>query len=317
MLKYLIIPLSDNAVSFCHYDIPKATTTAINAAKLQKALIWSMKENLSVQFIYPSDGVDSEIEKIIETVDHTDIVPADINDNDLKGKADIVVFKSWNETETFNFKPEQSYVIHTSIDGLLNGNEALESVIKKATRLNVVIDDIEDFKPVHYDKYKDLLENLIPVIVEEYKQGHQVQLNLLTDRIMLNRMNNCNAGDESLTFAPDGNFYICPAFYFGGESPVGNPENGADIKNPQLYALSHAPICRICDAFHCKRCVFLNKRLTLEVNTPGIEQCIVAHIERNASKKLLEALQEANYGFITETTIPEITYLDPFENIKI
>ena len=41
---------------------------------------------------------------------------------------------------------------------------------------------------------------------------HQVQFNLLTDRMMLKEMNNCNAGYESITLAPDGNLYICLSF---------------------------------------------------------------------------------------------------------
>ena len=50
-----------------------------------------------------------------------------------------------------------------------------------------------------------------------YVQGGNPQLNLLTDRIMLDRMNNCNAGWESITLASDGKFYVCPAFYLEGE----------------------------------------------------------------------------------------------------
>ena len=54
--------------------------------------------------------------------------------------------------------------------------------------------------------------------------------------------------------------------------------------------------------------------LTLEVNTPGRQQCIVAHVERNASRELLEHLQKTN-DFRSGTTIDEIDYMDPFEII--
>ncbi|MCM1028918.1 MAG: hypothetical protein NC342_05985 [Pseudoflavonifractor sp.] len=33
--------------------------------------------------------------------------------------------------------------------------------------------------------------------------------------MMLDKMNICNAGDESLTLVPDGKLYVCSAFYFG------------------------------------------------------------------------------------------------------
>lgn len=317
MIKYLIIPLSDNAVSFCHYNTRKGSSVSIEAETLRKALIWSMKENLSVQFLYPSEGVEKEIELIINTIDHTDIVPADCSDKNRLKDADIVVFNTWAGIETFGFRPDQTYIIRTSTENLISHREEILVLLKKVNRMNVVFTDVPDFTPDRYNGYKAFLESLIPTIVEEYSSGHMVQLNLLTDRIMLTGMNNCNAGNESLTLAPDGNLYVCPAFFFDGHSAVGTTEQCPDIKNPQLYRLSHAPICRNCDAYQCKRCVWLNQQLTSEVNTPSKQQCVMAHIERNASRQLLDALRKAVPGFMAETIIREIKYLDPFDNIKL
>ena len=133
-------------------------------------------------------------------------------------------------------------------------------------------------------------------------------------------MNNCNAGWENITLAPDGKFYVCPAFYQSDSQTtiedkalaIGDLQNGLDIKNPQLYKLSHAPLCRNCDAYQCKRCVWLNRKTTFEVNTPSHEQCVVAHLERNASRKLLQSIRKHG-EFIPEVDIKEINYLDPFD----
>ena len=111
------------------------------------------------------------------------------------------------------------------------------------------------------------------------------------------------------------NDLITSAFYLDGSKAVGDLENGLDIKNQQLYRLDHAPICRKCDAWQCRRCVWLNRKTTLEVNTPSHEQCVVAHIERNASRKLLEEIRTLG-EFLPEKEIKEIDYLDPFEIIK-
>ena len=181
---------------------------------------------------------------------------------------------------------------------------------------NVIITDIPGIPDKSIQEYKLFLESLIPEVVAEYIANHPVQLNILTDRIMLNEMNNCNSGDESLTLAPDGNFYLCPAFFNEGGNSVGDIDTGIKIKNPQLLKLSNAPICRNCDAYQCKRCIWLNQKLTREVNTPGREQCVVAHIERNASKKLLEELRKINAKYQAEIHIPEIDHLDPFELLK-
>ena len=56
--------------------------------------------------------------------------------------------------------------------------------------------------------------------------------------------------------------------------------------------------------------MWLNKETTLEVNTPSRQQCVCAHLERNASRDLIEPL------FIQDmVSIPEIEYLDPFEEL--
>lgn len=133
-------------------------------------------------------------------------------------------------------------------------------------------------------------------------------------------MNNCNAGVDHITLAPDGLFYICPAFYYeqikneNTNNSIGDITKDIEIKNQQLYRLDHAPICRECDAYHCKRCVWLNRKLTLEVNTPSHEQCIVAHTERNASKRLLEDINKTEA--LIDNTIENLDYIDPFDKFK-
>ena len=141
------------------------------------------------------------------------------------------------------------------------------------------------------------------------------EINFVTDRWLLTGMNNCEAGIKHITVAPNGKFYICPAFYYENqEDYFGDIASDFEIKNAQLLEFDHAPICRICDSFHCKRCVFLNKKTTLEINTPSSQQCIVSHIERNFSKHILDSLQTLN-KFSTLNKIEAIDYLDPLELI--
>lgn len=306
MLKYLIILLDDNAVSYCHYSPKDDPGISISPDLLKKTILFALKENLSVQFVYSKTKLPDEIASLIDTIDHTDIASSD---------ADIIVINGWGELSMKNCVREHSYVIRTQLEDLLNNSESLTSILAATDRINIVITDVEEFSDLSIGKYQAFLEGLIPIIVEEYKTGHQVQLNLLTDRLMLKEMNNCNAGHESITLAPDGKFYICPAFYLNNGQSFGDIENGLDIKNPQLYKLDHAPICRVCDAFQCKRCIWLNKKLCREVNTPSHQQCVMSHIERNASKKLLEEFRKIDSSFLHEIDIPEVDYLDPFDKI--
>lgn len=311
MLKYLIVQIDDSSASFCHYPTPAAERRLIPAEVLEKAVLWAMKENLTIQYVYPDYELPSEYKEIIDRTYHADIVPSLSADKSLVHNADVVVCEDWNRLGGMESSKTQAYVIRSTVADAISNADTVQKALPWVDRLNIVITDVAGFN--READYKAYLDKVADAIAAEYASGHPVQLNLLTDRILLDKMNNCNAGHESITLAPDGKFYICPAFYGDGES-VGSVEEGLDIMNPQLYRRDHAPICRRCDAYQCRRCVWLNRRLTLEVNTPGREQCVMAHLERNASRRLLAQIRKIG-DFMPGKEIPEIDYLDPFEKV--
>lgn len=315
MLKYLIVQLDDTATSFCHYPNGRTERRLIPVETLKDALVWSMKENLNVQFVYPDEELSAEYKALIDTVDHVDIVSSRSSDEELKNSADVVVFDSPADFDGYPFKKNTAYVLRTHTESFLANTEAIKAILPSVDRLNVVFTDPEKFTDEMIANYLKALNDIATAVVAEYKNNHPVQVNILTDRIMLDKMNSCNAGDESITIAPDGQFYICPAFYLDGGKSVGNPETGVLIPNSQLYRLDHAPICHACDAFQCRRCTWLNRRLTLEVNTPSRQQCLMAHVERNASRELLAEIRKIG-EFMPGNDIPEIDYLDPFDKIQ-
>lgn len=316
MLKYLIIQLDDTSVSFCHYDNNHTKPNLIPLDTLREAIFWSMKENLTLQFLYPYYEIPKEYKAEITKTFHADIVSAECDNMEIRNSADVVVFNSFDTPGDFPFNKTQSYVFRTTWAVLIDNAIKLNSILPKVDRINIVISDVASFKKEDETKYVEFLNALSDKIADEYKSGHSIQVNLLTDRMLLDGMNNCNAGDESITLCPDGNFYVCPAFYADGDSRfvVGNVNSGLDIKNPQLYKLDHAPICKICDAYQCRRCVWLNKTTTLEVNTPSREQCIVAHLERNASRQLLAKIRQIGQ-FLPDRNIEELDYLDPIDKL--
>lgn len=315
MLKYLIIQLDDSSVSFCHYDNCRTKRKLIPLDILKEGIFWSMKENLALQFLYPDYTLPDEYKEVIADTFHTDIVSSTCADTDLRMGAEVVVFDSCAAIEVYPFDMRQAYVFRTDFNDLCLNSAILHHILSKVNRLNIVITDIATLSETDMDRYATFLENLGYRISQEYRAGHPIQINSLTDRLLLDNMNNCNAGEETITLSPDGNFHICPAFYLDGSSAVGNLGDGLDIKTPQLYKLSHAPICRRCDAYQCRRCIWLNKKTTLEVNTPSHEQCVISHIERNASRALLKLLRQSS-EFLPGHEIKEVDYLDPFDLIS-
>jgi len=310
MLKYLVIQLDDTSVSFCHYNNILVEHNLISFDVLKNGIVWAMKENLMIQFVFPDYTLPAEYLKLIDTVDHSTIKPVGEGTD-----ADVIVVQPWDDLDRIAFN-NASVVMRTSKKDLFENYSRLISVVSETSRLNVVITDIHKFSESDFDTYKTILGQLVENVKDLYVNGKYVQLNILTDRMLLDGMNNCNAGCENITLAPDGKFYVCPAFYLESEGySVGDLRTGLDIRNPQLYRLDHAPICRKCDAYQCRRCVWINRKTTLEVNTPSHEQCVISHLERNASKQLLESLR-SSVAFSGCPDIPAINYLDPFENIK-
>lgn len=297
MMQYLVILLDDTSVAYCHCDNPHRERRLIGLDDLRAGILYAMKHNLMLQFVYPDYELPQDYLDAIDTIDHHDIVPFPM-------QGDVAVLNTVADAAE-----GAVCVLRTSLKELFAAEAAVADALRRVQRLNVVVTDLDTFTDDHLAAYAALLDRWAALLKEEYLAGRTPQLNLLTDRMMLTAPNHCNAGVENITLAPNGRFYLCPAFYYTHPEDSVDP---ADIPNAQLLRLDHAPLCRRCDAFHCRRCLWLNQRTTLEVNTPGRQQCIVAHTERNASRRLLAAIR-TKASFMPEVDINQIDYIDPFD----
>lgn len=308
-LQYLVVLLDDTSMAYCHAENPLKERRLMPLDTLRKAILFGMKQNLMIQFVYPEYELPAEYNELIETIDHV---------------------KIGREVEIFNSVPQRiegdNVVLRLSVAEFVEHQYDIATLLPQAKRLNICLTDIENFEDEQIEDYKRALATLNAVLLNHYKSAKQPQFNLITDRLQLTEMHNCEAGVGNITVAPNGKFYLCSAFYYDEQMgisnrmnykikdasrSVGDLEQGIDIPNKQLLQLDHAPLCRICDAYHCNRCIWLNQRLTWDNNTPSHQQCVLAHLERNASRDLQHKMQEVGYRF--ENEIKEIDYLDPFD----
>lgn len=308
-LQYLVVLLDDTSKAYCHAENPLTECRLMPLDTLRKAILFGMKQNLMIQFIYPDYELPAEYNELIETIDHV---------------------KIGREVKIFNNVPqrieEDNVVLRLSVAEFIERQYDIATLLPQAKRLNICLTDVENFKDEQIEDYKRALATLNAVLLNLYKSAKQPQFNLITDRLQLTEMHNCEAGVGNITIAPNGKFYLCPAFYYDehmgisnrmnhktkdASRSVGDLEQGIDIPNKQLLQLDHAPLCRICDAYHCNRCIWLNQKLTWDNNTPSHQQCVISHLERNASRDLQMKMQEVGYRF--ENEIKEINYLDPFD----
>lgn len=313
MLQYLIILLDDVSTSYCHYSSNQSQHRLIDLADLKAGIRLAMRENLMIQYVYPDCDLPQEHKETIETIDHSKIIPSN---SPLVEEADVIVFNNWKDTVGFSLDESATYVLRICKKDLFAQKEIIGTIFSKVARLNIVLTDVETFTENDFSNYKSVLDSFRKEIEKLYKAGKSPQLNVVTDRIALTQMNNCNAGSNNITLAPDGKFYICPAFYYSAEDKkafcVGDLQSGIAIKAEKLYKLAYAPLCRICDAFQCKRCVWINRKMTFDITTPSHEQCVLAHLERNTSRSVLESVRKEK-EFYPEQEIKEVDYLDPFD----
>ena len=339
MLQYLVILLDDTSAAYCHADNPLKERNLMPIETLKKGILFGMKQNLMIQYVFPDYTLPEEYASVIESIDNVKIYPAgckpvtgieDGKETDVAvaNNVDFFVPKKDNatisETEMATMK---NLVFRLTFGEMLKQKDEIAKLFASGVRINLCITDVEQFTDRQIEAYKQLLEEWNGVLLGLYKQGLSPQFNLLTDRMMLEKMHNCEAGVSNITLAPNGKFYLCPAFYYdeqtkvfnqmnhhqpSSDNSVGDLERGLDIPNPQLLQIDHAPLCRNCDAYQCRRCIWLNRKLTWDNNTPSHQQCVMAHLERNASRDLLNDIRKVG-EFMPNIDIKEIDYLDPFE----
>lgn len=318
MIHYLIVILEHNSAPFCCYDIKDRDAKGlIDLDLLKKAVGFAIKNGLSVNFLYGAAPLPPEYEKVIGEVAHMKMVPlshAAPHENAvfiIDGERDL---RDVHVLETGDLN---NIILRVGRDDLGSLGAAVKKLMGKFKRLNVIIRDGGSFTEEAFALYAGQLEDVRTAVEEEYRKGSFIEINVLSDRVFLTNMNNCNAGAAHLTVAPNGRFYLCPAFYYDNEdNSLGGLDDGVDIGNAHLLELENAPICRNCDAWHCKRCVYLNGKLTSELNTPSHQQCVLAHLEREASRKFLENIGTETGLDGRVTPIPKLDYLDPFDVIN-
>lgn len=316
MLSYLVVLLDNTSTSFCHYETFFDEKKLIPHDSLKDVLFFAMKQNLNVQYVFPNYSMPTDYLELIESVENTKIIPVE---SPYWNSGDIVVINTVEHFNNSQLFAERNVVLRISFKDFIENTLLIANALNYIKRLTIVITDVAVLNEDISEQYQNQLMIIADKIAKLYSKRRWVEVNLLTDRLHLYSMHNCNAGVETITVAPDGKFYVCPAFYnvdvsedYGigkAKYDIGDLSEGVNIVNDYLYKLAHAPICKQCDSYHCRRCVWLNRQMTYELNTPSHQQCVMAHIERNVSRYLLNKLHLL--GIFLDKNIPEVRYLDP------
>lgn len=314
-MQHIILLIDESAPSFCFYTKKEEQTALMPLETLTAGIRFAEAQALELHIVYGENPLPEAHQQLLKATPHVRILP--FKDEKRFGEHDIVVLHATPALASLSLKdtPVTHLILKIPVADISGLYAFIENNYRFAKRISVIFDGIAGADENTLNELRLSLNRLRPLLYKIFKREELTEIGFVSDRILLTEMNNCNAGITHITLAPDGSFYICPGFYYNGGATIGTCKDGIAIKNPQLYHYDHAPVCKKCDCYQCKRCVYLNKLTTLEVNTPSHAQCVVSHHERNLSGILLGKLHKRG-KFINMPEIAPLFYLDPVEILE-
>lgn len=293
--KFILIMTHDDVEPHCSYKNNRAIDTQMTEEIFDRAIKFCGDSNY-IPVVLGEKIVDESHMHIGGTSEKTCIAVHNNRTKDKITENNIVLVDKENI--------EKLYAIAFNI---LNDDNA--------NRLNIIISDLESWNEYDIGLYKKQLESVADKLYDLYMKGRRIEINVLTDIFDKKEIKGCGSGIDTFTVAPNGKIYICPAFYYDDENNcIGNLEDGISIKRPDLLSVESSYICSNCDSYHCRRCLFLNKKMTREINTPSHIQCLVSHVERNISRELEIKLIKSDL-IDPVNFINKVDYMDPLEKI--
>ncbi len=316
--RSVVLLLDEAGPSFCYYAGPPAGAPGetMSTDVVEQSLAYAEARSLAVQVIAPRAGVPERVRARLRRRDHVCYVPVgsaslepqDVPVVDLLGDGDQALA---TEITTGAHAVAMLRVAPALLE---RWPDVWWALAARVPRVVLVPLGLDGYGSQDLERYRLTLDRARRRLEGCYAAGRMIELSVLSDRLVLQQPAECGAGLGHLTVAPSGALHICPGFALAGEPSIGALPDEPQIPNRQLLARDHAPICAVCDAYHCRRCVHLNLRATLEVNTPPWQVCRAAHLEREATRRMLATLQAR--GLLTELPpIEPLEYDDPIERL--
>ena len=184
MLQYLVILLDDTSVAYCHADNPLKERHLMPIETLKKGILFGMKQNLMIQYVFPDYALPKEYASVIESIDNVKIYPfgckpvtgiEDGSETDVIVANNVACFVSKKDaanisgTEMATMK--MSTVIRLPFSEMLKHKDGIAKLFASGARINLCITDVEQFTDEQIETYKQVLNEWNVALLELYKQG--------------------------------------------------------------------------------------------------------------------------------------------------
>ncbi|RDY33231.1 radical SAM peptide maturase, CXXX-repeat target family [Lachnotalea glycerini] len=317
--KNLFIILDDNSSVFCNYN--KRSCKEDYVQKLSEENLQLAVKFADTNFFNPillhSD--DSEVSrKAVKSFENQRAFNIYTPSNENKYMNSEGLFRkitSITHDELLNGKrvDTESSLLIVDSDNLKYLSEDVKNILINCMRINIIARF--DYKNFDFQEYEKQLDAIVEILYTYFTNNEIRHVDVITDNLFFTKKIDCAAGVDSFTLAPNGYLYTCPAVYFTSpEAYVGTLTEGINEKLLKSYSVNESPVCSNCQINQCKRCVYQNKKLTGEHNTPSSVQCKKSKIELKYASKLSKLLK--NFGFhMTINSMMDIDGSDPLERL--
>lgn len=310
--KYMYIIVGNEHLSNCQYTIKSENQLLMTDEVLKKSIEYCEKNDYIPVFL---GAVKEEYRKYGYMISE--------DNEEITSSFCIPIITHENFLKSNNFDQNVSLIYKTNLNDLCflyDDIEKLVGMISQTININIYIEDLNMWKYQDLEKYEQQLKCVSSLVYDSWENNHIVNINVMTHIFFLEKFKNCGVGHKNLTVAPDGDFYICPAFYYDemvkDKYKIGSLENGLDNRYAGDCTKVNVKPCNQCDNFHCNRCVYMALKGTGELCVPTEIQCIKSNLERNISIDLLHRFQKSDIDLTNvRQNLHKNAYLDMLINV--
>lgn len=275
--------LADNYITYCQYENKREEMKSrMSEETIERGMRHCLETFSQPVFVHPKNEIADLTSPLIRQMDSVHIVSADLYRKDIRIPGNVMfVFDESNAG--MDMEHQKNCILNLSAEAISKLGSLAEQLLAKADRVNINLLNLE--KGFSEEEYKSQLFYL-GMVLAKY-QGNK-EINVITDLEHVKAHHNCGAGVRSLLLSPEGDFYNCVGLYEEKlETKIGDLESGSiHQKNKELYTLEYHPICQNCQAYQCRDCIYLNKKMTNEINVSPSVQCRKSHIEAKVSAEM-------------------------------
>ena len=306
----MYIMLESDAISFCHYEKPVRKGRHISSRILEETVAFAERNGMEPFFLTGDRRAPRHIERILDRITHTKIFPLKLRDVYSDGIV-VVDRDDYGLIERSAMKAAEKFILRSGRNHLGILGSLVDKLIDYAP-VDVVLSELALFTKSDFSTYAIQLDTIKDNLIGFFKNGMHHEVPVLTDRLHLDTMSNCNAGSDHCTVSPDGNIHLCPGFFHTfPEYTTGTITQDTFNPLPELLSLERAPLCSSCTTYHCRRCFYLNLLLTGEINTPSQQQCVTSNLERMCSFYLRDEILHYQENHDDYPPFAEPPLLDP------